>query len=405
MKRITLTPRPTWQNNVQAVGFNWHTPNFNPYWNEAAAYQFTAAEIESIRQATVDVNGMMLDTIDAIITSRSLPIFGYSDDLIAVIEKSWAETEEPTMFGRFDFAVNGNDIKLLDYNGDYPSTFVEAGAVQAAWKDEVFPELSQFNDIHAATVDVFRDIANTLRGQLRTDGAPDFRNVYIGGMSPDVEIDGVAAYLQRVAQEGGLATRFISFSDIGRAVENFYDEDDDLYEVVTFVDLQNQPITNLIHLAPLNWMLAGTFGPDLINQVVQGRIRLIEPAWKILASNKRLMVEMWNRNAFHPNLLKTSTIVEPEFPLLGYVSKPVTGQGGQNVTIFGPNNQIVDQTQGDLASEQMIYQERANLSETDGNFAVVNSWWIGGQSVGLGIHEASVPIIDASGTFVPHVIV
>ena len=45
MQRIPLTPREDWQQTVESQGLIFHTlENGTPYWDESAAYQFTAAE-------------------------------------------------------------------------------------------------------------------------------------------------------------------------------------------------------------------------------------------------------------------------------------------------------------------------------------------------------------------------
>ncbi len=53
MKRIPLTPRPGWQQIVEAQGLAFHTlDNGQPYWDESAAYEFTAADIMTVFSLT-----------------------------------------------------------------------------------------------------------------------------------------------------------------------------------------------------------------------------------------------------------------------------------------------------------------------------------------------------------------
>lgn len=52
MKRINVTPRENWQSKVEAEGLTFHSPAAmapNVYWDESAAYQFSAAEIDTLR--------------------------------------------------------------------------------------------------------------------------------------------------------------------------------------------------------------------------------------------------------------------------------------------------------------------------------------------------------------------
>ncbi|MCX6627501.1 MAG: glutathionylspermidine synthase family protein, partial [Candidatus Solibacter sp.] len=51
MRRIAATPRPDWQRKVEEAGLTWHTGE-QPYWNEAAFYEFTAKEVDVLEAAT-----------------------------------------------------------------------------------------------------------------------------------------------------------------------------------------------------------------------------------------------------------------------------------------------------------------------------------------------------------------
>ena len=52
MQRISLTPRQNWQQTVESQGLTFHTlENGTPYWDESAAYKFTAAEIDTLEAA------------------------------------------------------------------------------------------------------------------------------------------------------------------------------------------------------------------------------------------------------------------------------------------------------------------------------------------------------------------
>ena len=47
MQRVNLTPRTNWQQIVERHGLTFHSPSImepQPYWDESAAYQFSAAE-------------------------------------------------------------------------------------------------------------------------------------------------------------------------------------------------------------------------------------------------------------------------------------------------------------------------------------------------------------------------
>lgn len=46
MRRVAIAPRPDWTEQVERLGFAFHTIDGETYWDETAAYAFTLEEIE-----------------------------------------------------------------------------------------------------------------------------------------------------------------------------------------------------------------------------------------------------------------------------------------------------------------------------------------------------------------------
>ena len=74
MQRISLTPRETSQQKVESQGLIFHTlDNGQPYWDESAAYQFTAAEIDTLEAAGNTLQEMCLAAAQHIIDEKRYP--------------------------------------------------------------------------------------------------------------------------------------------------------------------------------------------------------------------------------------------------------------------------------------------------------------------------------------------
>lgn len=60
------------------------------------------------------------------------------------------ETKCPMLYGRFDFAYDGRNIKMLEYNADTPTGLLEASVAQWLWIEQVsgIANRDQFNSIH-----------------------------------------------------------------------------------------------------------------------------------------------------------------------------------------------------------------------------------------------------------------
>src|SRR5260370_16748932 len=124
MQRIPLTPRDNWQQKVESVGLTFHTlENGTPYWDESAAYQFTAAEIDTLEAAGYQLQEMCLAAAQHIIDKKRYAELDIPDFAIEAIEWAW-NNEPPALYGRLDLSWAGAPTptppKSLQYNPHPP---------------------------------------------------------------------------------------------------------------------------------------------------------------------------------------------------------------------------------------------------------------------------------------------
>ena len=81
-----------------------------------------------------------------------------------------------------------------------------------------------------------------------------------------------------MAYNAGWHIHQLAIEDVG------YDKDSQ-----QFLDLNNQPIDCLFKLYPLEWMTTTEYAPHMLNSSTT----FIEPAWKLLLSNKVLLAKLW----------------------------------------------------------------------------------------------------------------
>jgi glutathionylspermidine synthase len=150
----------------------------------------------------------------------------------------------------------------------------------------------------------------------------------------------------------------------------------------------------MFKLYPWEWLFRESFGQYLLTAPLQ----LIEPAWKIILSNKAILPILWELFPEHPNLLPayydSSNLSHP------YISKPIFAREGANITIYHGDKQ--DYSSGNYDEEPLIYQAYCPLPKFDDVYPVIGSWVIGGKAGGIGIREDSSPITQNSSCFVPH---
>jgi glutathionylspermidine synthase len=290
--------------------------------------------------------------------------------------KSWNE-DHPAIYGRFDLCFKNGQIKLLEFNADTPTSLYEAGIVQWFWLQDFDKSKDQFNSIHEKLIDQWRYLKPYLhKGQLHfsclKETLEDLTNV---------------EYLRDCAMQAGITTQLIFIDDIG------WDSHREI-----FVDMEGMPIKNLFKLYPWEWLVNEGFGNNIL--VDKNSIFFIEPAWKMILSNKAILPLLWQLYPNHPHLLAAYFGKEN---LTDYVKKPILSREGANINL-AVNNNIVLQTDGEYGEEGYIYQDLFALPNFHGNYPVIGSWVIGQQPAGIGIREADNLITDNLSRFVPHII-
>ena len=51
MQRHRSNPRPGWREQVEALGFTYHSHENGPYWDESACYELGANEVDALEAA------------------------------------------------------------------------------------------------------------------------------------------------------------------------------------------------------------------------------------------------------------------------------------------------------------------------------------------------------------------
>ena len=377
MRRQSNPPRPEWERLVEQVGLRHHTAGGVPYWNEEAHYVFSMSEVRRIEDATRELHALCLEAAEAVIVAKRYAELAIPPLAVPLIEASW-EADAPSLYGRFDLSYDGRgEPKMLEYNADTPTSLVEAAVAQWYWLEDRFPGADQFNRIHEALLETWAEVRPYL-----FSGRVHFASM------PDAEDEATVEYLRDCAQQAGVETVQLSVAEIGwdpRARE--------------FVDVEGLPIRCVFKLYPWEWMMHEEFGQNLGR--VRAPVQWMEPAWKMILSNKGILPILWERNPGHPNLLPAYRDDLLFTPADAYVVKPLLSREGANVRIVSPWH-AQSETGGDYGEEGFVFQEYAPLPAFGEWRPVIGSWIVGQSPAGMGIRESGGPITDNLSRFVPH---
>ncbi len=374
VKRLTVNPRSRWQEKFEEFGFSFHSMD-GLYWNEGICYEFSSEEIDHLEKVTATLHEMCAEAVGHVVENDLFPKMGIPDTFGEFVRRSW-ERDDRSLYGRFDLSYDGQaEPKLLEYNADTPTSLFESSIAQWIWIEEMFPHEDQFNSIHEKLLDAFSQV----RGDI-----PLSTPFYFSCVKYHEEDFLTTEYMRDIALQAGLDARHIFVEDIG------YSD-----ETQAFYDLGNNEIEFIFKLYPWEWVMADEFG----KHVLQDGLRMYEPPWKMVLSNKAILPILWGMFEGHPNLLPS--YFEPEKCGNSYVKKPLLSREGANIAYY-QGGRCLEDTEGSYGAEGFIYQKAQQLPCFEGNYAVVGSWVINGLAAGIGIREDTSPVTKNTSTFVPH---
>ncbi len=378
MKRISTDVRPNWQKKVEEIGFMFHTLD-DIYWDESAYYEFSYSQIEELETATNKLFEMCLEAVQYVIDKKKYSLFHIPQKFVPFIEHSWNE-EHPSIYGRFDFAYDGVfPPKLLEFNADTPTSLFESAIVQWYWSQEFCEGVDQFNSIHEKLVDYWSHLKEYLHSGI----------VHFASIKESMEDYITTEYLRDTAIQGGLETEFLHIEEIG------WNKDKK-----AFVDLQEREMKNIFKLYPWEWMVHEEFGENILTD--KNKTFWIEPAWKMILSNKAILVILSELFPLHKYLLP-AYFDSDKFFNRSFVKKPLLSREGANISLV-KDGKIILETEGEYGEEGFVYQQLYDLPNFNGNYPIIGSWLIGGESAGIGIRETKTLITDNCSRYLPHII-
>ncbi|MFC0039018.1 glutathionylspermidine synthase family protein [Actinomadura rayongensis] len=379
MRRERSVPREGWAEKVEEHGLAFHEtahpPHLTrPYWDESVNYVFSMDEVLALEETVEELHRMCLQAVEHVVTTGRYHVLGIPDWVAPLVEASWRR-RDPHLYGRFDLCYDGSGpAKLLEYNADTPTSLVESSVVQWYWLQDVHPGDDQWNSIHERLVDRWKEMS--------LGPGP----VHFAWTTEDETGEEVMtiAYLQETAEEAGLTGTGIAMEDIGWHAGRG-----------RFVDLAEDEIRTLCKLYPWEWIVAEPFGRN----VPHAPTAWIEPIWKMVLSNKALLVLLWELFPGHPNLLPA--YLNTPGNLTSYVQKPLLGREGASMRIVTPDGRE-QRTDGEYGHEGYVFQQFHPLPDFDGEHPVLGAWLVADEAAGLGIRETAGLITDDTSSFVPH---
>lgn len=383
MRRHTIIPRPDWRETAERLGFRFADMYGQAYWDETAYFSFTLRQVEDdLEDPTRELHAMCLELAErASRDDRLLGQLGIPAHVHDYVADSWRR-RETSLYGRFDLAYDGTGpAKMLEYNADTPTGLYEAACFQWVWLEDCVrmgtlpADADQFNSIHERLIDRFRS--------FRKDSIFHF-----AGDVTSIEDSGTLDYLMDCASQAGHLGRAIGIEQVG------------IDALGRFTDLSDRVIDRMFKLHPWEWV----FETDVSAALVKSGCKFVEPGWKAMLSTKAILPILWEMFPGHPNLLPAYFGADPRSgEMKDHVRKPIFSREGANITLVVGDE--VHSSDGMYDDCPVVVQQATRLFSSEHGHAVIGSWIVGEDPVGIGIREDSNPITQDLSRFVPHAII
>ena len=345
----------------------------------------------SIGSASNEIHRMFMDATNYVIENDDLlKKFCIPEIFWPKIRQSWLNEKDLTLSGRFDLAFDGQQIKVFEYNADSASALLEVAVIQEKWAQAVKLNrtfMSGFQ-LHRLLGKSWKQICLNLNIEhvhLLIDNDPD-------------EIL-TSLYIQRVLKEANVESKLcVLRNDLHWKDSKIIDKDGCEVQLVWKTWMWESAFTDYLQAEQsenLNRRIDGEC-PRLHEILFNDRIRVIEPLWKVIPSNKAILPVLWSMFPNHPYLLRSDWTLTNDLKRDGYVKKPIVGRCGHNITLYDADgDSILDETEGKFVDRNYIYQKLFSLPKYDGYYAIFGSWIIQGLFSGFGIREDKKLITNA----------
>jgi len=377
---------------LEDIGFTWHTDTDGSKYVSDELVEITQDEAEAYYEAANTIYDMYVQAAEYIIDNNLFFDLGIPFNLIESIKKSWENDVHWHIYGRFDLAggIDGQDIKLIEFNADTPTALFETALLQwAILKSNNMDEKRQFNNVYEAISENFKRLITLFDDTNKFEEFYDGWKILFSCVEGNDEEEATTKLLQQMATDAGFVTKFEFLQNVKFDEDGIYDSDDVNYEY-------------WFKLYP--WEDIAVDEPELattLTNIIQNQKAIIlNPAYTLLFQSKGILAILYELFPDSPYLLKTS--LEP-LQGIKHVQKPVFGREGANTSIVNVNGIVETQTEGPYDNYKKVYQEYVEFPKDVHKSKYQAGVFFAYEASGLSFRKGG-DILDNMSKFVGHII-
>ncbi len=378
---------------LEELGFTWHTDSDGSKYVSDELVEVLPEEAEAFYTAANEVYDMYVEAAEFVIANDLFFELGIPFNLVDAIKKSWENDVHWHIYGRFDFAggLNGEQIKLIEFNADTPTGLFETALLQwALLKHNDMDEKEQFNNVYEAIQENFKRLITLFDDTELFEERYDGWKILFSSIDGNDEEEVTTRLLQQMATDAGFVTSFEYLENVHFDEDGIYDAHENAYEYW----FKLYPWEDIAHDEP---ELATTLSHIMQNQ----KAIILNPAYTLLFQSKGMMKILCDLFPDSPYLLQTS--FEP-LEGLKQVEKTVFGREGANTKIIDANGDIVEQRDGPYDNYKKIYQEYVEFSKDVHGAKYQAGVFFAYEACGMSFRKGD-EIMDNMSKFVGHVLV
>jgi glutathionylspermidine synthase len=386
-----LKINPLKNEQLEKLGFTWHTDNDNSKYISESLVKITQNEAEAYYEAVNELYDMYVEAAEYVIENNLFFELGIPFNLIDAIKKSWESDVHWHVYGRFDLAggLDSKPIKLIEFNADTPTALFETALLQwALLKENGMDEDKQFNNVYETIKQNFKRLITLFDDTELFDERYDGWKILFSSIYGNDEEEATTRLLQQIATDAGFNTGFEYLGDVRFDEDGIYDRDDNQYEY-------------WFKLYP--WEDIAVDEPELattLTNVMQNQNAIIlNPAYTLLFQSKGMLKILYDLFPDSPYLLKTSFE-----PLKGikHVEKSVFGREGANIKIV--DGTTLNEQEGPYGNYKKVYQEYIDFNKDENGSKYQAGVFFAYEACGMGFRKGG-EIMNNMSKFVGHVIV
>ncbi|EKF31044.1 trypanothione synthetase, putative [Trypanosoma cruzi marinkellei] len=405
------------------------------------------------RFATKKLHEVAMETTRLILNSRDseallVQYFGLPTELHLQLRRSFETI--PSMCGRFDFGYDGKEIMMLAYKCDSSAAMLECGDTQEKFTRHYGVKLGNSTGSF-----LYSRIVNYFSCLMQNECLCPHHKIVHFMIDDNDEERYTALYVMNAAESVGFRTKLcVKLSDFrfGSSTGEV-DLDASPTERRSVVDLENEKVllvwkTWAWDTVVQQYMEQRTqeghgvsTKPTLSDILLNEHIRVLEPLWKAVTGSKAILPFMYAVAPHHPNMVPASFYRTKEIISSPYLTKPVNGRVGKNMTIYDPEenpeaiaaapyttaapvlgrsisavlfddapvqpcrmpfDNVHENLTGRLFDSAVVYQSRVFLTRYEKKYSPIFCGWnVGGEFGGVIVREETLNTTGLSSLVIP----